>query len=202
MESSPQPRKIWVSIVGYPFEHKGTFSFCPRLFRADGATRDAIRALTPFLEGVLDEYIKARGRLYVAVSRECPTQRTDDPMLGAVEDDRTVSVFKAVSSAGELKEFYSAVVEYLNGHCPCKYIELCEGDRRCEEAHCDDITVWFRLDPVAVKIDPERFKELFEMLMATDAQLNVETARRLFGREFAERVKQHNQMVRASRKPA
>jgi len=53
--------------------------------------------------------------------------------------------------------------------------------------------------PVKILLSKEEVRRLYEELLKTDSLLNCETAKALFGKEFAEIVSQHNREVRQKR---
>jgi hypothetical protein len=175
--------EVMLFINHYPFEKFRSFRFHPRLFKAGGATPDAIRTLTPRLEDLLDRTIKTRGEVSVRVRIEC-VDEVKDEVLGSVFINLDAWFTRTLRGVDEMRRLYSEITEYAGRKYGCKRA---------------DVTLVFPLRPVEIPIAPWVMREFFELLMTTDALLNVKTAEVLFGRDFAERVKRHNQEVRASR---
>jgi len=175
--------KVTLVISSYPFEKLQSFSFRPRLFKAGGATPDAIRLLTPKLEELLDAYIRARGEVPVRVRIECMDE-VRDGVLGPMYVYLDAWLARRVRGVDEMRELHGLALGRTREKYGCKQV---------------DAFIVFPLRPVEISVAPWVMRELFELMMTTDALLNVRSAGRLFGKEFAERVKQHNREVRASR---
>jgi hypothetical protein len=175
--------EVMLVINHFPFERSGSFHFHPRLFKAGGATPEAIRMLTPQLEELLDRAIRSRGEVSVRARIVC-VESVEDELLGSMYVNLDIWLTRKVRSVEELRRLYGQLTE----HAERKY--------GCRQA---DVTLVFPLRPVEISLTSRMMREFFELLMTTDALLNVRTAKALFGREFAERVRQHNQEVRTSR---
>lgn len=176
--------KIRLVISYYPFEIPHSFLFYPRLFKAGGATRKAIEALSPLLERFLDQALKGMpSGLPVFIEQKCSSKTFSDPnipLLGTVREETYVRFSRNVGSIGELRGFYEAASRYLREHCSL----------------ANKVAVEFS-KPVEIFISPPEMRRIFEALMGTDALLNVETARALFGKSFAEAVSEHNRAIRS-----
>jgi hypothetical protein len=175
--------KVRLVVSHYPFELSKSFSFHPPLFKAGGVTPEAIRLLAPRLEEMLDRVIKARGEVAVRVRIEC-VDEVKDEVLGLVFMNLDVWFTRRVRGVDEMRRLHREVTEHAKRKYGCGRV---------------DVTLVFPLRPVEIEVDLWVMRDLFELMMTTDALLNVRSAGMLFGKEFAERVSQHNREVRALR---
>jgi hypothetical protein len=154
---------------------KRAFRFKPRIFRAGGVTDEALEKVIAFVEEKLSASLKDVD-VEIEIEAEVAQSLEELEMRGSV----FLSEELKIKSFDELKRLYSRVyskIKQLYYSKPRIIIEF--------------------LRPIKIPLTKEDYKRLFEELLSTNAQLNVETAKRLFGKEFAKRVSEHNRQIRA-----
>ena len=157
---------------------KRAFYFRPRIFRAGGTTKEALEKVITFIEEKLSK-TEIDVDVEVEIEVEIETVLEELEMRGSVS---LISKELKIKSFNELRELYSRVyskIKQLYGSEPKIIIEF--------------------LRPIRIPLTKEDYKILFEELLNTDAQLNCQTARKLFGKEFAEKISEHNRQIRAKK---
>jgi len=154
------------------------FYFKPRIFRAGGTTKEALEKVIAFIEEKL-----SKTEIEVEVEIEVEAKLTQ--FLEELEMRGSISLISKelkIKSFNELRGLYSRVyskIKQLYGSEPKIMIEF--------------------IRPIRIPLTKEDYKRLFEELLNTDAQLNCQTARKLFGKEFAKKVSEHNRQIRAKK---
>jgi len=157
---------------------KRAFYFRPRIFRAGGTTKEALEKVIAFIEEKLSKTeIEAEVDIEVEIDTELTLEELE--MKGSVS---LISEHKIKLS--ELRELYSRIYSKIK--------QLYYGTE-------PRIMIKF-LRPIRIPLTKEDYRILFEELLNTNAQLNVETAKKLFGKEFAKKVSEHNRQIRGAKK--
>jgi len=178
--------ELHVKIYYYPLDHSEfykyyddwrvirAFYFRPRVFKGGGATYEALEKVMTFIEEKLSKAgieIEAEIEIEGEIEEELELK-----MKGLVSLSSSLKI-----KSNELKELYRKLYDKLS--------------KRYKNVR---VLITF-YKPIRIPLTKEDYKRLFEELLNTKAQLNVETARRLFGKEFAKRVSEHNRQIRASK---
>jgi len=153
---------------------KRGFRFYPRIFKAGGATDESLEKVITFIEEKLSTSLKD---VEIAVKVEGETEEEELEMRGSVS---LSSPILKVTSFSELKKLYERLYDKLS--------------KRYKNVR---ILITFT-KPIRIQLTKEDYKRLFEELISTYALLNVETARKLFGKNFAEKISEHNRQIRQS----
>jgi hypothetical protein len=154
---------------------KRAFYFKPRVFKAGGTTKEALEKVIAFIEEKLSTI---EVEIEVEIKVEFETVLEELEMRGSVFLSKELKI----KSFNELRELYSRVyskIKVLYDTEPKIMIEF--------------------LRPIKIPLTKEDYRILFEELLNTDAQLNCQTARKLFGKEFAEKISEHNRQIRAKK---
>jgi hypothetical protein len=171
--------QVTIEVYNYPFvdtyyhyydevKVRHAWYFRPRLFKSRAVLpRDVLEKMNEFVERKLAENL---GQSYIRVE--------------------TVFVTK-VSNFEELRKLYEQLrrsISSIGGEAMIVMTFVKPEKRGVRTIYLDE--------PIVIPLSVEEFMKLFEEMMSYDVELNSETARKLFGKGFAEMVKQHNKEVR------
>jgi hypothetical protein len=199
MTSNKQIDYVKLKIYHYPIEitnhyvdyygehyHVHGFYFEPRVFKAGtlsvaGVTEEGLRKVIPFVyEKLANVSINAEVKVQASFVTETPLKVIGEDIVVKVNSEFKFRKF--VTNFAELKELYNKLYSAI------KMLYNAE----------PKITIIFD-PPLVIPVPKEEVRKLYEILMQTDSQLNCETARKLFDKEFANLVSQHNREVRQKR---
>jgi Ca2+-binding EF-hand superfamily protein len=185
MSESKSETELYLTVYHYPLDVsqwykyyddwrvRRAFYFEPRIFKAGGVTDKALSKVVAFIEEKLSASLRD-----VEITVEVDAETEELEMKGSVSLSSSVL---RVRNFSELQELYRKLYDKLS--------------KRYKKVK---VLIKF-IKPIKIPLTKEDYKRLFEELLNTDAQLNCQTARKLFGKKFAEKISEHNRQIRASK---
>ena len=180
---------------------RNAFYFTPRVLRpgtfsCKGVTEQGLAVTVRFIEQILEKVIENDDviaeinfvyYLFDDIEQEkaklkSVIEKTFNKKV--YETKETLRFTTTVKNFEELKKLYETLDSIVKNNVK----------------HPEDIKTLIHFPaPLVIYIPKDEIKRLYDELLKTDSLLNSETAEMLFGREFAEIVRNHNRAVRAKR---